>query len=147
MYTEHGASWKQLAVLKGSPSFAFASFGSSVAISGATAVVGALGFVANNGGRAYVFTKTTAGWKQEAQLKGSDTEGDDFFGNSTAISDSTVVVGAPYSRARRHGLRVPGLNRPGQAQPGTICGYPWSIPAPRELRRRGAHGRQLVGDA
>jgi hypothetical protein len=45
-------------------------------------------------GRAYVFSKTGAGWKQAAELKGSDTVGD-YFGLSVAISGATAVVGAP----------------------------------------------------
>ena len=49
---------KQLAELKGSDTVAGDYFGSSVAISGTTAVVGAP-FHAKHAGRAYVFTKTT----------------------------------------------------------------------------------------
>jgi len=78
------------AELKGSDDY----FGGSVAISGTTAVVGAEGH-ASDAGRAYVFTKTAASWKQVAELKGSDTVADDDFGNSVAISGTTAVVGAP----------------------------------------------------
>ena len=46
-------------------------------------------------GRAYVFTKTATGWKQVAELKGSDTVASDYFGYSVAISGTTAVVGAP----------------------------------------------------
>ena len=35
-----------------------------------------------------------AGWQQTAELKGSDTVADDFFGGSVALSGSTLVVGA-----------------------------------------------------
>ena len=51
---------KQLAELKGSDTVAGDFFGSSVAISGTTAVVGA-GQYDSYAGRAYVFTQTTAG--------------------------------------------------------------------------------------
>jgi hypothetical protein len=84
----------QLAELKGSDAVAGDEFGSSVAISATTAVVGAPGFH-NGAGRAYVFAKTTAGWKQVAELKGSDTVAGDRFGESVAVSGHTVVVGAP----------------------------------------------------
>ena len=57
----------QLAELKGSDTVAGDGFGSSVAISGTTAVVGAPGSQ-KGAGRAYVFTKTTAGWKQVVEL-------------------------------------------------------------------------------
>jgi hypothetical protein len=48
----------------------------------------------DSSGRAYVFTKTTTGWKQSAELAGSDTASGDYFGHSVAISSTTVVVGA-----------------------------------------------------
>jgi len=65
-----------------------------VATSGTTVVVGATGYY-RGAGRAAVFTKTTAGWKHTAELKGSGEVSGDFFGSSVAISGSTVVVGAP----------------------------------------------------
>jgi hypothetical protein len=40
-----------------------------------------------------VFTKTASGWKQVAELKGSDTVAFDDFGGSVAISGTTAVVG------------------------------------------------------
>ena len=59
-----------------------------------TAIAGAPGF-AKAAGRAYVFAKTTAGWKQAAELKGSDTVASDDFGYTVAISDTTALAGAP----------------------------------------------------
>jgi nucleoside-specific outer membrane channel protein Tsx len=47
-----------------------------------------------------VFTNTASGWKQAAELKGSDTVAGDGFGASVAISGTTAIVGAPvYSKA------------------------------------------------
>jgi hypothetical protein len=95
VFTKTGASWKQVAELVGSDTVAFDDFGTSVAISGTTAVVGATAFEpvkANVIGRAYLFSKTGMGWKQTAELKGSHT---DLFGDSVAISGMTVMVGAP----------------------------------------------------
>jgi hypothetical protein len=82
-------------------------FGSSVAIneSGNTIVVGAAGaeIGTNEGqGAAYVFTEPTmngvTAWANEnggAKLYANDGEARDFFGDSVAISENTVVVGAP----------------------------------------------------
>ena len=81
----------QLAELKGSGGN---QFGSSVAMSGMTAVVG-VWRQDNWAGRACVFTETATGWKQTAELKGSDTVKDHSFGFSVAISGMTAVVGAP----------------------------------------------------
>ena len=83
----------QLSELKGSDTVAGDYLGYSVAISGTSAVVGAPGY-AGHAGRAYVFTKTGAGWKQAAELKGSDTVVGDAFGDSVAISGTSAVAGA-----------------------------------------------------
>ena len=48
-------------------------------------------------GAAYVFVRDGAGnWSQQAYLKASNTEANDAFGESVAISDDTVVVGAEF---------------------------------------------------
>ncbi len=92
VFTKTAGVWKQTAELKGSDTVAFDDFGTSVAISGMTAIVGADNH-ANGAGTAYVFTKTASGWKQVAELKGSDTVAFDDFGGSVAISGTTAVVG------------------------------------------------------
>jgi hypothetical protein len=77
-------------------------FGSSVAISGDTVIVGAdysdggPGLAAS--GAAYVFEKPIGGWSgalvEDAKLAASDADPFDYFGGSVAISGDTVVVGA-----------------------------------------------------
>ncbi len=69
-------------------------FGVSVAISGATAIVGANGDDDNGGnsGSAYLFDATTG--RQIAKLLANDGAGGDFFGGSVAISGVTTIVGA-----------------------------------------------------
>ena len=94
IFTRTPSGWKQVAELKGSDTVAGDYFGDSVAISGTTAVVGADDHT-KSAGRAYVFTSTTAGWKQAAELKGSDTVANDSFGYAVAISGMTTIVGAP----------------------------------------------------
>jgi hypothetical protein len=93
VFTKTTGVWKQTAELAGSDTVADDQFGSFVAISGRTAIVGAPAH-RNYAGRAYVFTETGAGWKQVAELTGSDTVADDIFGDSVAILGTTVVVGA-----------------------------------------------------
>ncbi len=93
VFTETAAHWNEVAELKGSDTVASDFFGYSVTISGTTAVVSAPGF-AKNAGRVYIFTRTPTGWKQAAELKGSDTVADDYLGDSLAISGTTAVVGA-----------------------------------------------------
>ena len=93
VFTNTATGWNQVAELKGSDTVAHDQFGGSVAISGTTIVVGAANH-ASFAGRAYVFTKTATGWKQTAELKGSDAAAGDYFGDSVAISGTTVIVGA-----------------------------------------------------
>jgi hypothetical protein len=45
-------------------------------------------------GAAYLFVRTGTTWNQQAYLKASNTEGEDFFGFSAVVSGDTVVVGA-----------------------------------------------------
>jgi hypothetical protein len=90
----HSPIRNQPVELKASDTVAGDGFGASVAISGATAVVGA-DLHANAAGRAYVFTRTASGWMQVAELEGSDTLASDNFGASVAISGTVALVGAP----------------------------------------------------
>ena len=101
VFTETASGWKRVFVLKGSDTVTGDNFGTSVAISPTTAIVGAYGR-ADNAGRAYVFAKDAALWKQTAELRGSDTTTGDYFGISTAISGTSVVVGA-YDHAKDAG--------------------------------------------
>jgi hypothetical protein len=87
-------------------------FGSAVAISGDTVVIGANGAkigVNADQGAAYVFVKPANGWEnnltlfQTAKLTASDGVGNDDFGWDVAISGDTVVVGAHQYFSNRHG--------------------------------------------
>ena len=76
-------------------------FGTSVAVSGDTVVVGAerddVGANADQGS-AYVFVKPGGGWvsaTETAKLTASDGAANDRLGQSVAVSGDTVVVGAP----------------------------------------------------
>ena len=100
--------WRQRAYLKASNTDPADGFGSSVAVSGGTVVIGAwpedsnaTGLngdqsdnSANFAGAAYVFVNSETGWSQQAYLKASNNEKDDNFGVSVAASGDTVVVGA-----------------------------------------------------
>ena len=93
VFSEAAGVWKQTAELKGSDTTPGDCFGDSVTVSGSTAIVGAY-CIAGKSGAAYVFTKTTSGWHQDAEMEGSDTADGDLFGTSVAISGTTIVVGA-----------------------------------------------------
>ena len=99
------ASVKQLAELTASDGTAQDAFGSAVAISGNTAVVGApqaaIG-INQQEGAAYVFVKSGGQWSnstQVAKLTPSDGLASEYFGWSVAISGNTIVVGTHPSNA------------------------------------------------
>jgi len=71
-------------------------FGSSVAVSGDTAVVGARSddTSARFAGSAYVFVRSGGLTSQQAHLFASDGAYSDAFGVSVAVSGDTAVVGA-----------------------------------------------------
>jgi hypothetical protein len=108
VFTRTTGVWTQQAYLKASNTDSDDQFGVSLAIAGDTVIVGASNEdsnaisingdpddnAASNAGAAYVFTRTTGVWTQQAYLKASNTDVDDQFGVSVAIADETVIVGA-----------------------------------------------------
>jgi hypothetical protein len=113
VYVRNGGNWIQQAYLKAPNAEAGDAFGTSVAISGDTIVVGALledssqttitngstasaDNTAGGSGAAYVFVRNTANgtWIQQAYLKAPNAKSGDEFGTGVAISGDTIVVGA-----------------------------------------------------
>ncbi|MBM3949797.1 MAG: hypothetical protein FJ312_11295, partial [SAR202 cluster bacterium] len=97
VFVRSGATWSQQAKLTASDGAEDDVFGISVAVSGDTAVVGALfDDVGSNDdqGSAYVFVRSGATWSQQAKLTASDGAARDQFGYSVVVSGDTAVVGA-----------------------------------------------------
>ncbi len=91
--------WSQQAKLLSLDGIAGDDFGSSVAIDGNTAIIGAFGHSNSgngpNSGAAYIFTRDASGvWSEQAKLFPSDPMTQGFFGTAVAIHGNTVVVGA-----------------------------------------------------
>ena len=95
VFVRSGAVWSQQAKLTAADGSSFDRFGTSVAISGPTAVVGAFGQFSNTGA-AYVFVRSGTAWHQQARLTAADPAKDSVFGISVAVSGPTVVVGANH---------------------------------------------------
>jgi hypothetical protein len=98
VFVRSGATWTQQAKLTVAGGEFNDRFGTSVAISGDTAVVGALGDDVgsnNNQGSAFVFTRSGTAWSLQAQLNASDGAAVDQFGTFVAVSGDTAIVGAP----------------------------------------------------
>jgi FG-GAP repeat len=82
------------AVLHGADTVAGDGFGTALAVSDGTVVVGAQDHD-RRAGRVYVFTRTESGWRQTAELVGSDTRTGDGFGQAVAVSAKAIIVGDP----------------------------------------------------
>ncbi len=122
VFTRSGGVWSQQAYLKASTTSGVVGngfvFGYSVAVSGDTVVAGALQEASNatgvNGnqanssaafsGAAYVFFRSGGTWSQQAYLKASNTQANDYFGVSVAASGETVVVGAYFEDSSATGV-------------------------------------------
>jgi len=91
IFARSGSSWSEQAQLH-APDESRAVFGNSVAISGDTVAVGAVGT-----NKVFVFRRTGLSWPQEAQLDPSD--GASGFGASVALSGDTLAVGAVWNAA------------------------------------------------
>ncbi len=107
VFVRSGTTWSQEAYLKASNTGAQDQFGSSVAVSGNSVVVGApyedSGTTGVNSisdeslsdaGAGYVFVRSGATWSQQAYLKAGNPGANDQFGYSLAVSGDAVVVGA-----------------------------------------------------
>ncbi|MDJ0523533.1 MAG: integrin [Planctomycetota bacterium] len=108
VFTETGGVWTQQAYLKASNTEAQDRFGTQVAVSDDSIVVGAAregsastgvnGVQGDNtaaeSGAAYVFTRTGDTWSQQAYLKASNADAGDEFGHAVAIDGDTIAIGA-----------------------------------------------------
>lgn len=108
IFVRNGNTWSQQAYVKASNTNAGDSFGSSVAISENTAIVGAqaedssasgingdqVNDSASEAGAAYVFVRDGTNWSQQAYLKASNTDAGDGFGHAVSVSGDVLIVGA-----------------------------------------------------
>jgi hypothetical protein len=107
-----GAGWTHLrlvATLTVPHNQAKTGFGSAVAVSGSTIVVGAPGVTSGSNtyqGAAFVFSETSTGWAgvhhPTGRLAPADATAYSLFGQSVAASGHTIVVGAPGHVVGQH---------------------------------------------
>ncbi|HEX2621645.1 MAG TPA: FG-GAP repeat protein, partial [Phototrophicaceae bacterium] len=93
VFTRSGGVWSQQQTLTASDGAGGDYFGTSIAISGTTAVIGAWG-KATFRGAAYVFIYNGSSWVEQQKLTASDGTSSDQFGTSLSISGDTIAVGA-----------------------------------------------------
>ncbi len=112
VFVRSGASWSQQAFLKASNTGPNDWFGSRVALSGdgslaaigasledgsAKGVDGKSDEAANEAGAVYLFARTGTAWRQQAYIKGANTEAFDEFGGSVTLDRAgrLLVASAP----------------------------------------------------
>lgn len=121
VFARSAGVWTQQAFLKAGNAGAGDNFGTSLAVSGETIVVGA-NFEASNAsgvlngpggssdnsssgsGAAYVFVRSGSTWSQQAYLKAGNAGTDDRFGSDVSISGNFIVVGAPSESSDFRGV-------------------------------------------
>jgi hypothetical protein len=109
IFTLSGGAWRQTAEIVGSDSMAGDFFGSAVALSGSTALVGAYRRPGPAGvdagvptagaelaGAAYVFSGNSSSWIQTQELTAPDPSSDNEYGFALAIGGNTAIIGNGY---------------------------------------------------
>lgn len=93
VFSESGGTWSESQKLLASDGSTGDIFGYSIAVDGATAVIGAY---ANNGyqGAVYVFNESGGTWSETQKLTADDGTANNYFGYSAAVSGATLLVGA-----------------------------------------------------
>ena len=112
MFSRNGTTWTQQAYVKASNTGENDWFGRNISLSGDgnTLAVGALtedsnatgiggdddNNLATDSGAVYVFSRSGTSWAQQAYVKASNTEVDDYFGTNVSLSrdGNTLAVGA-----------------------------------------------------
>jgi hypothetical protein len=123
VFGRSGELWSQQAYLKASNTFGFDFFGESMSMSddGSTLLVGSPFEDGNasgvNGdgsdhsavrsGAAYLFGRSAGAWQHQAYLKASNTDNDDAFGLSVALSDDGLGLAVS---ARNEGSAATGVD-------------------------------------
>ena len=100
VFVRNGINWSQQLQLTADDAADNDSFGSSVALAGETALVGAPHGRTESlpdTGSAYVFVRNGTSWSQQAKLTWSPAGSGDWFGWSVALSNDTALVGAPFA--------------------------------------------------
>ena len=97
VFVRSSGTWTQQAELTAADGATGDSFGMSVALSGDTALVGALDHSTagkTDAGAAYVFVRSGTTWTQQVELTATDGAAQDAFGFSVALSGDTALVGS-----------------------------------------------------
>ena len=137
VFTRSGSAWSEQAILSASDKSANGSFGTSVAVRGDTAVIGATAADpggTNNAGQAYVFARSGSSWTEQQILIASDKAASANFGRSVSIDGSSGIVGAHFAPSSS-------INGAGQAY---VFRFPSDIAASVAFGTAGVSGGKTI---
>ncbi len=102
VFVRSGTTWTQQAKLTAADGGANDQFGVSVALSGDTALIGAIfnDGAGSDAGAAYVFVRSGTTWTQQAKLTAADATSNEQLGISVAVSGDTALVGTTNDNGR-----------------------------------------------
>lgn len=124
VFGRSGGSWSELQKLSAVDAAAEDTFGHSIALNGASLIVGTPqpDLLSGGGtGAAYVFALSGGSWTQQAKLLASDGVVEDAFGAAVGIAGDSAVVGAPFAGSV-HGVNL----EAGAAYTYTRSGETWT---------------------
>lgn len=101
LYSLHDGGWQLETKLSANPANAGDTLGGNVALKRNFAILGASRRDTNgeNSGAAFAFEKDEGGWSQKQVLSAYDASAGDAFGQSIALTEDFLVIGAPHSDA------------------------------------------------
>lgn len=101
VFLRNGTTWSQQAKLVAADTGTDNRLGSSVALDGNIAVLGAPDPILTSPGpgSAYVFTRSAGVWTQQQKIQAADGTSGERFGSAVAVSGNTFLAGAPYQRS------------------------------------------------
>lgn len=102
VYRRTGTAWAEEARIEPSEP-GVSAFGLSVALSGDTLAVGAIGGD-EEPGAVFVYQRTGTTWQQVDLLRAPGSTPPDYFGSGVALSDGTLVVGASAEDSAARGI-------------------------------------------
>ncbi len=123
VFMRAGATWTQQQELTAGDGVAEDGFGTAVALSGDTVLIGASNGARQGPGAVYVFTRSGVTWTEHQKLSASDSTNNCLFGFSVVLDGNTAVVGAP-AQPYDSAADAPG---PGAAYVFTRSGATWSL--------------------
>jgi len=116
VFTRSGVDWSQQAYLKASNPDRDDKFGTTLALSANTLVVGVpdedsdgssqSNNLAIDSGAVYVFTRSGVDWSQQAYIKASNVDADDLFGISVGLDGDSLVIGATHENSNSTGINA-----------------------------------------